>query len=587
MDGDDFDRFFEEQKKKEPETLRKLIADWEVVESRGTSEHRLLLLKNAQGEKRILKMFSHQQNARMRAEREALDNAREKGIPRLFDYAEDDQYVYLLREYVEGENLAERIARTGRMDIREAAQIGCQLCDVLERLHRRNIIHRDVKPENVIIRPDGCVFLIDFDISRKYTEGVTHDTECLGTRAIAPPEQYGYGQTDRRADLYSLGVVLLFLGTGSYDLRKINMLPRLYGQIVRHCTYFDPRMRYQSALQVSRRLRLVVHRKRWIIGLAAILTLLLGVSIGMMLLRPGDRVYPSLLTMAANDPVTFQEPLIEACVRAQLGLDSSAPLTYAEVSAVTELYIYGNYTNGQAYDPDYRGDKVFINDHQLGSGTVESLHDLLMMPSLRVLRLYRQPLSNVDELAALTKLEELSLDESPNISDLSAISTLEWLRLLDIGDTAVSDLSPLQGCPRLRQINLERIPCDNFSVLSRYAYLEYLNVNNASPDAVMAAVSGKMIDFLWLDYAGLTSIEPFARAESVRQLHAKHNNIRSLAGIETLTMLVYVDVAYNPIEDLTPLLALPRLKALRIDPSMNAAWEAIREKATFNVEWEN
>ena len=587
MDGDDFDRFFEERAKNEPEMLLKLIADWVVVETRGTSEHRLLMLQNAQGEKRVLKMFSHQQNARVRAEREALDNAREKGIPRLYDYAEDDQYVYLLREYVEGENLAERIARTGRMNIREAAQIGCQLCDVLDRLHRRNIIHRDVKPENVIIRPDGCVFLIDFDISRKYTEGVKHDTECLGTRAIAPPEQYGYGQTDRRTDLYSLGVVLLFLGTGSYDLCQINMLPKMYGQIVRHCTYFDPRKRYQTAPQVNRHLQLLLHRKRWIIWTAATLALMIGVGIGTLMLRPGDRVYPALLSMAANDVVSFQEPLVEACVRAQLGVDSSTPLTYAEVSAVTELYIYGNYTDGQAYDPDYRGDKVFVNDHQLDSGTVKSLHDLLMMPSLRVLRLYRQPLTNVDELAALTKLEELSLDESPNVSDISAISTLEWLRLLDIGDTAVSDLSPLRGCPRLRQINLERIPCDNFSVLSQYAYLEYLNVNNASPEAVMAAVSGKMIDFLWLDYAGLTNIEPFAKAESVQQLHAKHNNIHSLAGIESLTMLVYVDVAYNPIEDLTPLLALPRLAALRIDPSMKAAWEAIRDQATFAIEWEN
>lgn len=587
MDGDDFDRFFEERAKNEPEMLLKLIADWVVVETRGTSEHRLLMLQNAQGEKRVLKMFSHQQNARVRAEREALDNAREKGIPRLYDYAEDDQYVYLLREYVEGENLAERIARTGRMNIREAAQIGCQLCDVLDRLHRRNIIHRDVKPENVIIRPDGCVFLIDFDISRKYTEGVKHDTECLGTRAIAPPEQYGYGQTDRRTDLYSLGVVLLFLGTGSYDLCQINMLPKMYGQIVRHCTYFDPRKRYQTAPQVNRHLQLLLHRKRWIIWTAATLALMIGVGIGTLMLRPGDRVYPALLSMAANDVVSFQEPLVEACVRAQLGVDSSTPLTYAEVSAVTELYIYGNYTDGQAYDPDYRGDKVFVNDHQLDSGTVTSLHDLLMMPSLRVLRLYRQPLTNVDELAALTKLEELSLDESPNVSDISAISTLEWLRLLDIGDTAVSDLSPLRGCPRLRQINLERIPCDNFSVLSQYAYLEYLNVNNASPEAVMAAVSGKMIDFLWLDYAGLTNIEPFAKAESVQQLHAKHNNIHSLAGIESLTMLVYVDVAYNPIEDLTPLLALPRLAALRIDPSMKAAWEAIRDQATFAIEWEN
>ena len=150
----------------------------------------------------------------------------------------------------------------------------------------------------------------------------------------------------------------------------------------------------------------------------------------------------------------------------------------------------------------------------------------------------------------------------------------------------MTELSALAGCPRLRRLDLERVPCKDFSILSRFPYLEYLNVNEAAPERVTAAVRGKMIDYLWLDYSGLTDIDPFVQAGSVIQLHAKHNQIASLAGIEALTMLEYVDVAYNPITDLSPLLELPRLNAVRIDRGMQAAWEAIADQAKFRVEWE-
>ncbi len=587
-DTEAFERFCEEQLSREPIALRQMIEGWEVLESYGNEEHRVLLLKGPQGEKRILKMFSHRQNARMQAEREALNAAHEPGIPRLFDYAEDDRYVYLLREYVEGENLADYVARRGVLDMREAARVGAQLCRVLISLHRLGIIHRDVKPQNAIITPEGQAYLIDFDISRKFTEGEEHDTEYLGTRTSAPPEQFGYGQTDARSDIYSLGVVILYLMTGSYDLRGIAKLPKPIRRVVRRCTYFAPDRRYQSARLVYRALHAVETRGARQLAVAALLAVVVGLSLwGALSLPPRPRAYPALVAMAEAAPVTFHEPLVEACVRAQLQKPAGESVTFGEVQNVTELYLYGDFTDGAAHDVDYRGDKVYIGDVVLNHGSVLDLSDLLLMPRLRVLRLFRQPVANVDALHALAKLEELYLDESPNVTDIAAIDGLVWLRTLDISDTKVADLSPLGGCPRLRNINLERVPSKDFSVLSRYSYLEFLNVNEASPEAVMAAVSGKMIDYLWLDYSGLTDIEPFMRAESVEQLHAKHNSISSLAGIEALTMLQYVDVAYNPIKDLSPVLALPRLKALRIDPSMAAAWEAIKGEAKFKIEWEN
>lgn len=584
---DGFEQFFAEQRRKEPETLRGMIEGWTVLESRGTEGHRVLLLQNAQGQKRVLKQFSHAQNARMRAELDALNHAEEAGIPKLYDYAEDERYVYLLREYVEGRNLEELVAERGTLPALATARIGIQLCDVLTRLHRRNIIHRDVKPQNVIITPDGNVYLIDFDISRKYTAGEGSDTEYLGTRGVAPPEQFGYGQTDARTDLYSLGVVLLYLSTGSYDLRAIPRLPRALARVVRRCTYFAPEQRYHSAAQVRKRLMLLQNLPHLRVAGAVAVALLLGAAVLAFSLRPVPRTYPTLPTLPADAVVTLREPLIAQCVRAQLGKAADEPLHAGELATVTELYLYGDYTDGTAHDPDYRGDQVFVNGVQIAFGTVDELSDLLYMPALRALRLFRQPILQADALAPLTRLEELSLDECPQLTDVSAIARLGNLRLLDLSDTAVTDLSPLNGCPKLRQINLERVPCRDFSPLARYPYLEYLNVNEAPADAVLRAISGKMIDYLWLDYAHLTDIHPFAQVEGLIQLHAKHNEIRSLEGIEALTALEYVDVAYNPIDDLAPLLALPKLKAVRIDKGMAAAWERIAPQAKFNVEWES
>ena len=587
-DTEAFEQFCAQALNREPEALRQLIDGWEVLQSHGNDEHRVLLLTNAQGEKRILKVFSHRQNARMCAEREALNAAREPGIPRLYDFAEDERYVYLMREYVEGQNLEEYVAQHGLLDMHAATRIGMHLCRLLASLHRLNIIHRDVKPQNVIITPAGQIYLIDFDISRKYTAGEQHDTEYLGTRTSAPPEQFGYGQTDARTDLYSLGVVILYLMTGGYDLRDIAKLPKPIRRIVRKCTYFAPDRRYQTAAQVQHRLRAVEQRRArgWAAAAAAVLALGLA-AFALLTLHPLPRVYPALAVMEQDAAVQFRAPLIGRCVRMQLGKAEGEPVTFGELANISEIYLYGDYTDGAAHDIDYRGNQVYVNGTLINHGSVTDITDFLMMPRLRVVRLYRQPLTNVDALHSLTRLEELYLDESPGVDDIAAIDGLQWLRTLDIGDTAVSDLSPLSGCPRLRSINLERVPCTDFSVLARYPYLEYLNVNEASPEAVMAAVQGKMVDYLWLDYSGLTDIEPFVRAESVEQLHAKHNDIASLEGIQALTTLVYVDVAYNPIADLSPVLALPRLKALRIDPGMAAAWDQIKDQAKFAIEWEN
>lgn len=120
-----------------------------------------------------------------------------------------------------------------------------ELCSVLEFLHGKDIIHRDIKPSNISLANDGHIRLIDFDAARMPKEDLEQDTRLLGTRGYAPPEQYGFAQTDARADIYSLGVTLeQLLGDKAHKKR--------YKRIIGKCTNLNPDKRYQSARQVKR-----------------------------------------------------------------------------------------------------------------------------------------------------------------------------------------------------------------------------------------------------------------------------------------------------------------------------------------------
>ena len=144
-------------------------------------------------------------------------------LPRPVATYENERTTVLVRTYIEGISL-DRYARAQEPDEQEIVRICVELCDVLAYLHGQPlpIIHRDIKPQNVIVRPNGSVALIDFDIARTFQAGHETDTVFFGTRTYAAPEQYGFAQTDARTDIYSLGVLLRYLLTGSPYLVSAN-----------------------------------------------------------------------------------------------------------------------------------------------------------------------------------------------------------------------------------------------------------------------------------------------------------------------------------------------------------------------------
>lgn len=124
-------------------------------------------------------------------------------LPKIVQLEQNQDSSVLLEEYIDGANLA---AIT--LPEKQTVTLMEDLCEVLVFLHQHGIIHRDIKPSNLLLAPDGHIRLIDFDAAREEKPVGDSDTRLLGTKGYAPPEQYGFAQTDSRADIYAVGVTM-------------------------------------------------------------------------------------------------------------------------------------------------------------------------------------------------------------------------------------------------------------------------------------------------------------------------------------------------------------------------------------------
>ena len=221
--------------------LSSIDAEYETVKTIKNSERGCVsLLQNKQNGTRFI--FRHYQGSG-EVYRKLLSVSC-PNLPKIMEAAEQDGMVAVLEEYIQGDSLAFLLAGAC-LTPAEARKITLQLCNALWVLHSMGAVHRDIKPENVIVRGSEAV-LIDFDASRIFKSGTNQDIQILGTTGYAAPEQYGITQTDERADIYSLGVLLNIMLTGKHPSKEL-VSGRL-GRIVQKCTMVNPKKRYKSVL---------------------------------------------------------------------------------------------------------------------------------------------------------------------------------------------------------------------------------------------------------------------------------------------------------------------------------------------------
>lgn len=204
---------------------------------------KVLRIRNKSSQKdMVLRSFPKQLQAYEELYELKFDN-----LPLIFDVINLEDGQIVLEEFIDGITIAQ-VMETGHYRYSGAKKVLKDVCKALSILHQRNLVHRDVKPENVLVTKQGRVILIDFNASRKISSS-NKDTVIMGTVGYASPEQLGLSQSDARTDIYAAGVLLNVMLTGKHPSEK--MACGKAGHIVRKCTSINPNERYQTIEKLS------------------------------------------------------------------------------------------------------------------------------------------------------------------------------------------------------------------------------------------------------------------------------------------------------------------------------------------------
>ncbi len=167
-----------------------------------------------------------------------------KNVSQIVEVFEYQDCTVVIEKYIDGDSLADILAKNKYLSENMTKNIIGQICDGLTFLHKQNIIHRDINPNNIVISSDGCVKIIDFDIARTPKKNASSDTTILGTAGYAAPEQFGFSQSDIRTDIYAVGVLANVMLTGMLP-GEMTYKGRL-GKIISKATAIDAGARYRK-----------------------------------------------------------------------------------------------------------------------------------------------------------------------------------------------------------------------------------------------------------------------------------------------------------------------------------------------------
>ena len=578
-------------------------------------ERQVYLVHDQTGWPAVLKLQPTGREDTLRQEYDLLRGLRHPQLPQPMAYLEWEGKEYLIREYVDGVSLHEQVTAQGPLSPDKVREVALSLCQVLSYLHSQTppVICRDVKPQNVVMDPTGRCHLIDLGAARCYRPEQQGDTVFLGTQVTAPPEQFGYQQTDQRSDLYSLGVLMRFLLTGSFEPSKQDIGPNDLCRVIRQCTAFDPKNRYTSAGAVYRALKYRWQRR----GAAAAAGVACAAIIFGILWGSAAEAQP-------------QSSLLEDALRLELQLENGEPIPIERLGEVEQLLVCGETLMGTLQEHEEQvgfahdryavetthgdigdGDlellaqctnlRVLILDYQqitdlspladlpleylsLTGNQISDLSPLVGQTELRVLDLGENPVRSVEVLAGLTALQEVTLEAT----GITSVETFEGsgIQSLNVRGTWVTDFSPLESCPSLSRLVVGELPSGAVETLAGLTGLVELRLYSTQEvDLSHFAGFQKLQD---LDLYGCTLLhsETLTHLPSLRLLNLGETGVNDLSFLTEMPAMTDVDLRNNPLTDLTPLLDCPWLTLLTLSPRHHPLVQEQLTQAPFQIQYQ-
>lgn len=184
-----------------------------------------------------------------------------RNMPRILEAIEDNNTLTIIEDYVPGDTLQYILDNQGTFPEDAVLSIAIQLCRIVQDLHgaKPAIVHRDIKPGNIILSEDNIVKLLDMNAAKQYLPEHQNDTRIMGTVGFAAPEQYGFSQSSVKTDIYSIGVVINMLLTGQLPTKT--MTSSDLRSIVNRCCEISPRDRYASVTDLIAELEAISQKR--------------------------------------------------------------------------------------------------------------------------------------------------------------------------------------------------------------------------------------------------------------------------------------------------------------------------------------
>lgn len=558
--------------------------------SRSPAGETLLVRDKESGKLLVAKCYEKGQTLYESTEPEGLRKLSHPGLPAYEGEFRSDTMRCILREYIFGKTLCE-MEKEAPFSQEAVRHTGVELCKILSYLHSQKppIIHRDIKPQNIIIQENGAPVLIDLGISRLYVEGAGADTVFCGTQDFAPPEQYGFLQTDCRSDIYSLGILLAWMLTGKAAPIREPHTP--LERVIAKCAAFAPEKRFRSAAAAERALLETQPSarkgKRILLGVVVILLLVLVAAVFWRQAdEPAEAVSAPAADMALSTDVSskagFTEPLIEQAVRLMLGKAEDEPISEEELSAVTDLYITQDTVcpNLESFN---KAHEAQCREDFNGRGAITSLEDLKRLPNLCILCIASQQIEDISPLSSLPELSHVELRFN-DVVDITPLEGLEKLAIVGLNANPVTDISPLAGCENLRNLDL----CDagdyNGSDLARLGNLDFLDISNATDSYLY--LGGKTIKELKLSNTGVTELSFLGDVAGLERLEVCYTALSDLSELENHPELAYLKLCEITAEDFSVLQTLPNLKTVIVSADMEAYIEPVAAAGDFSVTYQ-